>query len=59
MQQYVIQFVSDLRQIGGFLWIFLFPSPIKKDRRDITEILLEVAQNIINLNMMQRVNFIM
>jgi hypothetical protein len=26
---YVIKFVSDLRQVGGFLWVLLFPSPIK------------------------------
>jgi hypothetical protein len=26
IQHYVIQFVSDLRQVGGFLW---FPPPIK------------------------------
>jgi len=24
----VIQFVSDLRQVGGFLWVLRFPSPI-------------------------------
>jgi hypothetical protein len=26
MQHYVIKFVSDLRQVGGFLW---YPPPIK------------------------------
>jgi hypothetical protein len=26
---YVIKFVSDLRQVGGFLWVFRFPLPIK------------------------------
>jgi hypothetical protein len=26
---YVIQFVSDLRQVGDFLWVFRFPLPIK------------------------------
>jgi len=25
----VITFVSDLRQVGGFLWVLRFPSPIK------------------------------
>jgi hypothetical protein len=25
----VIQFVSDLRQVDGFLWVLGFPSPIK------------------------------
>jgi len=29
IQDYVIKFVSDLRQIGGFLVVLWFPSPIK------------------------------
>jgi hypothetical protein len=29
IQHYVIKFVSDLRQIGGFLRVFQFPPPIK------------------------------
>jgi hypothetical protein len=29
VQQYVIKFVSDLRQVGGFLRVFRFPPPIK------------------------------
>ena len=29
MQHYVIKFVSDLRQVGGFLGILWFPPPIK------------------------------
>jgi hypothetical protein len=29
IQYYVINFVSDLRQVGGFLWILRFPPPIK------------------------------
>jgi hypothetical protein len=29
IQDYVIQFVRDLRQIGGFLRSLRFPSPIK------------------------------
>jgi hypothetical protein len=28
VQHYVIKFVSDLRQVGGFLWVLRFPSPI-------------------------------
>ena len=28
-QHYVIKFVSDLRQVGGFLWVLRFPPPIK------------------------------
>jgi hypothetical protein len=29
MQHYVIKFVSDLRQVGGFLRVLRFPPPIK------------------------------
>jgi hypothetical protein len=29
LKHYVIQFVSDLRQVGGFLWVLRFPPPIK------------------------------
>jgi hypothetical protein len=29
IQHYVIKFVSDLRQIGGFLQVLRFPPPIK------------------------------
>jgi hypothetical protein len=29
IQHYVIKFVSDLRQVGGFLRILVFPPPIK------------------------------
>ena len=29
IQLYVIKFVSDLWQVGGFLQVFLFPTPIK------------------------------
>jgi len=29
IQHYVIKFVSDLRQVGGFLQILRFPPPIK------------------------------
>jgi hypothetical protein len=46
VDDYVIKFVSDLRQVGGFL---RFPSPIKSDRHDITEILLKVALNTLTL----------
>ena len=43
MQCYVIQL---LRQVGGFLLVFLFPSRIKLTAT-ITEILLKVALNTI------------
>jgi hypothetical protein len=29
VQHYVIKFVSDLRQVGGFLRVLMFPPPIK------------------------------
>ena len=29
IQHYVIKFVSDLRQVGGFLPVLRFPPPIK------------------------------
>ena len=41
IQHYVIKFVSDLRQIGGFLQVPPVSSTNKTDRHDITEILLE------------------
>ena len=63
IQHYVIKFVSDLRQVGGFLYITLCDkvcqwlaagrwfspgtSINKTDRQDITEILLKVALNLI------------
>jgi hypothetical protein len=27
IQHYVIKFVSDLRQVSGFLWVLRFPPP--------------------------------
>ena len=44
-QQYVIQFVSDLRQISGFHRVLQFPLPDETDRHDIVEILLKVSLN--------------
>ena len=49
IQQYVIKFVSDLRQVGGFLLVPPISSN-KTDHHDITEILLKGALNTINLN---------
>ena len=45
---YVIKFVSDLRQVGGFLRVLWFPPPMKLTHHDKTEILLKVALNTIN-----------
>jgi hypothetical protein len=43
----VINFVSDLRQVGGFPPATLVSSINKTDCQDITEILLTVALNTI------------
>ena len=48
IQHYVIKFVSDLRQVGGF---FSVSSTNKTDRHDIAEILLKVALNTITLRL--------
>ena len=45
IQHYVIKFVSDLRQVGGFLRVLWFSPPI----HDIAEILLKVAFNATTL----------
>jgi hypothetical protein len=52
IQHYVIKFVSDLQQVGGFLHVLRFPSSTKTDRYDVTEILLKVALNNIKLNLL-------
>jgi hypothetical protein len=44
----VIKFVSDLRQVGGFLRVLPFSSTNKTDSHDIAEILLKVVLNTIN-----------
>ena len=51
IQHYVIKFIGDLRQVGGFLWALWFPPPIKTDHHDIAEIWLKVALNIIILTL--------
>jgi hypothetical protein len=51
IQHYVIKFVSDLRQVSGFLQALWFPPPIKLTTmydHDITEILLKVALSTIS-----------
>jgi hypothetical protein len=37
IQHYVIKFVSDLRQVGGFLRVFRFPPPIKLELKAINQ----------------------
>jgi hypothetical protein len=48
IQDYVIKFVSDLRQVGVFFPGTLVSTTNKTDRHDVTEIFLKVALNIIN-----------
>ena len=48
IQHYVIKFVSDLRQVGGFLQVQTVSSTNKLRRHDIAEIFLKVALNTIN-----------
>jgi len=51
IQHYVIKFLSDLRQVGGFSPV---SSTNKPDRHDITEILLKLALNTINQTKLYR-----
>ena len=51
IQHYVINFVSDLHQVGWFSLGTSVSSTNKTDRHDITEILLKVALNIITLTL--------
>ena len=46
IQQYVIKFVSDLLQVGGFSPGTLVSTINKTDRHDIAELLLKVALNL-------------
>jgi hypothetical protein len=43
IQHYVMNFVSDLQQVSGFLQVLRFPTPKKSDCLDIAEILFKVA----------------
>jgi hypothetical protein len=52
-QHYMIKFVNDLRHVTG-RWFSPVSSTNKTDRHDITEILLKVALNIININQTYR-----
>ena len=47
IQHYVMNFVSDLWQVGGFLRVHRFPPATA--RHEITEILLKMALNTIKL----------
>ena len=49
IQHYVIKFVRDLQQVGGFLQVLRFSPPNKTDGHDITYMLLKVALSTITL----------
>jgi hypothetical protein len=51
IQNNVIKFVNDLRQVGGFSPGTKVSSTNKTDCHDITEILLKVALNTITLTL--------
>ena len=51
IQHYVIKFVNNLRQVGGFLLVLPISSTNKTDLHNITEILLNVALNTITLTL--------
>jgi hypothetical protein len=55
IQNYVIKFVSDLQQVGGFIRVLQYTN--KTDRHDITEILLKVALNTITPTLNPYINF--
>ena len=54
IEHYVIKFVSDLRQVSGFIQGLRFTSTNKTDRHDKTEILLKMA--LITINQTKNVN---
>jgi hypothetical protein len=51
MQLYVIKFVGDLRQVGGFFPGTHVSFTNETGRNNITEMLLKVALNMITLNL--------
>ena len=51
IQRYVIEFVSDLRQVCRFLQVLQFPLQIKLISTCLTEILLKVALNTTTLTL--------
>jgi hypothetical protein len=50
IQHYVIKFVSDLRQVSGFLQVLPISSTNKTYCQDIAEIFLKVALNTMTSN---------
>ena len=56
IQHYVIKCVSDMRQVGGFLWVLRFPSPIKLTSLTLTIIILR--SNHTNERFSQKAQFL-
>ena len=54
---YVIKFISDFRQVVGFLCVLPVSSTNKSDRHNITDILLKVALNTITLTLISFFKF--
>ena len=50
VRHYVIKFVNDLRQVGGFFPGPPFSSINKTDRQDITDVLLKLLYDIYTIN---------
>jgi hypothetical protein len=57
-QHYIIKFVSDLRQVGGFLWELRFPPPNKTDHHDIAKILLKMVLNTLTLALHSNIDWL-
>ena len=38
IQLFVLKFVNDLRQVGGFLWVLWFPPPINTITLTLTQL---------------------
>jgi hypothetical protein len=51
LQHYVVKFVSDLRQVGGFLRVDMVSFTDKADRHYIAEIVLKVALSTLTLTL--------
>jgi hypothetical protein len=49
VQHYVIKFVSDLRQVGGFLRVLRFPPPIKLSAQE-ESLFRKKLNNIMTVN---------
>jgi hypothetical protein len=49
VQHYVIKFVSDLRQVGGFLRVLRFPPPIKLSAQE-ERLFRKKLNNIMTVN---------